>query len=552
MLYFEISETPQIIREEVSILKKEATEILNKKPKNPRFLIKPVGDKASLNLQSDERIPLFLSDIQHLLLYSQLGPHGPYTPSRWCHLEKFNHLSQTVVLVVENASLYHYSSYESMHQTLQTKFFDKIELITPVAYGGNVIHELVAVPLTGTQRKALTQKHGSLEAAMQLTGEVFRMLKAVFPIDDQEVEIVQYSGKLPKSDKYPRTCLLMSVWQLVEENYPLPLKGELSTRYAEYVLTKDNYVPVNAFSPMFGLDCEMCKTTTGNLELTRISMVNEKLEIVYEKLVKPDNEITDYLTRFSGITKKMLDGVTTKLSDVQEDLRRILPSDAILVGQSLNFDLHTLKMMHPYVIDTSVIFNMTGDRNRKTKLQTLAREYLSEKIQQGKKGHSPVEDSLASIKLAQLKLKKNITFGDAVLRGSVTRSADYATSIFKHMTSVPEGVEERTAWIIAPESLIGQYEEFTNGKSEVFTEGVLDNMKVVSGLCEKSAKYSFSLGHVVYSDEALEKDSEKCFVELNNWIEKIYESVEMKALIVVIFSGQRQGSSGVGFVTIKK
>lgn len=58
----------------------------------------------------------------------------------------------------------------------------------------------------------------------------------------------------------------------------------------------------------------------------------------------------------------MMKDVTVTLRDVQETLRTLLPSDAILVGQSLNCDLHTLKMMHPYVIDTSVIFNITGER----------------------------------------------------------------------------------------------------------------------------------------------------------------------------------------------
>jgi len=85
-------------------------------------------------------------------------------------------------------------------------------------------------------------------------------------------------------------------------------------------------------------------------------------QIIYDTLVKPENAITNYLTRYSGITKEMLNDVTVMLHDVQQTLKMLLPADAILIGQSLNSDLHTLKMMHPYIIDTSVIFNLTGDR----------------------------------------------------------------------------------------------------------------------------------------------------------------------------------------------
>lgn len=57
----------------------------------PRLTLKAVGENATLDVQNmKKRIPIFLSDIQHLLLYSLLGHHSPYLPARWCQLEKYN------------------------------------------------------------------------------------------------------------------------------------------------------------------------------------------------------------------------------------------------------------------------------------------------------------------------------------------------------------------------------------------------------------------------------------------------------------------------------
>ena len=39
-----------------------------------------------------------------------------------------------------------------------------------------------------------------------------------------------------------------------------------------------------------------CKTSLGN-ELTRISLVDESLDVVYDTLVKPPRPIVDYVTQ---------------------------------------------------------------------------------------------------------------------------------------------------------------------------------------------------------------------------------------------------------------
>ena len=71
-------------------------------------------------------------------------------------------------------------------------------------------------------------------------------------------------------------------------------------------------------------------------------------------------------------------------------------------------------MIHPYVIDTSVSFSISGIRNRKSKLSALVDHFLREQIQQGHDGHCPVEDAAACMKLIKLKLAKGYRFGDAL------------------------------------------------------------------------------------------------------------------------------------------
>lgn len=68
---------------------------------------------------------------------------------------------------------------------------------------------------------------GSLEVAVKYK-DLFKVMRAIFPV----IESSQTSCHIPRpvSDHFSRTHLLLSATQLIEENYPLPLKGELHAR----------------------------------------------------------------------------------------------------------------------------------------------------------------------------------------------------------------------------------------------------------------------------------------------------------------------------------
>ncbi|KAF5303999.1 hypothetical protein FQA39_LY01784 [Lamprigera yunnana] len=513
-----------------------------------------VGSAASLDVDREKRMPIFVSDLQQLLLFSQLGHIAPYTPVRWCNLEKFHRLEKVVVLVIENASLYHYCSYESLMPNLK-KFSHKLELVTPSAYKIDIVCDLCTVPLTVPQAVKLLWERGSLQDTSIHIPTVFDKIHHLFPVD---LELTPPSvSSLPSTDAFPRTQLLLTGLQMIEENYPLPLKALMENKYKGYVLTKDCYKDVTPLSPMFGIDCEMCLTAV-NLELTRISLVDEGGSVIYEEFVKPQTPIKDYLTSYSGITAKKMKGVTKQLKDVQEDLRRILPPDAILVGQSLGNDMDALKMMHPYVIDTSVIYNTTGDRKRKTKLQALAQQFLKENIQTNRKGHCSVEDSKASLNLVKLKLKHNLSFGDAVLKNSMSRAkrqtevarCNYVTSLLEEVT-----MTDKTALVVSYEDIVNKYCHYEYEKKNLATKRIIykskeNNELIVNELCESMDSYSYNIAHLRYLDEEIVSDVPRIMTNIDEWIGKIIKTASIPSLHVVIFAGQHETANGCCFLYV--
>ncbi len=114
----------------------------------------------------------------------------------------------------------------------------------------------------------------------------------------------------------------------------------------------------------------------------------------------------------------MLAPITTTLSDIQQKLLKILHPKTILIGHSLNSDLTALKLTHPFIIDTALLYPHPRGPPLKSSLKYLAQRYLNREIQKGHgsagpgAGHDSIEDARTCLDLVKLKCEKGPQWGE--------------------------------------------------------------------------------------------------------------------------------------------
>ncbi|GAB1609271.1 RNA exonuclease 5-like [Argonauta hians] len=500
---------------------------------------------------------LFITDVQQLILNAVLKGDACMKP-RWCDLKYSQSISSTFVIVLKSVSLGDFRKYHNCFPNVCRDFNKATEIISSAQFGISTDYEFFKVQINSIQ----LWKYGTTKHQKNMLQKA--MLNKVSSVGPNPI------------DAFPRTHLLLNLPQMARENYPLPIKSKWGF-YKDYIFSQESYEKVTDKSPIFGLDCEMCKTSDGVYSLTRVSLVNENHETVYDSLVKPKHKIIDYLFRYSGINEEMMRPVCTTLKDVQNKFRSLLPKDAILCGHSLNFDLDSLKMFHPYVIDTSTIYNLSGFKYQKSKLKKLTEYFLGQQIQTGDSGHNSVEDAKASLQLVQLKLKNSIEFGDVIYDTNVMvhRKVDPVdpTLLFRQSSSVGpipakeegvEAVDNRRFFVNMSDS--GTHQSFFELLNQHHKRSVLlDSSSVVERYAgEPGERISLSCDEDVictarqrlYDNDFMwlqlnsfhdllyreahttDTDIQKCLQTLDSQVGNLVKNIFSKALVTLIFTGR--------------
>ena len=153
------------------------------------------------------------------------------------------------------------------------------------------------------------------------------------------------------------------------------------------------------------VDCEMVGVGDNKSSaLARCSVVNHTGEVLFDAFVKPEQPVTDYRTKWSGIRESDLKEALS-FQKARKQVKKII-KNCTLIGHSVQCDLHALNIFHPWHLlrDTSryqPIRLLAGlPVNETPSLKKLSSILLRQDIQDNE--HCSVEDARAAMALYKL------------------------------------------------------------------------------------------------------------------------------------------------------
>lgn len=164
-------------------------------------------------------------------------------------------------------------------------------------------------------------------------------------------------------------------------------------------------------------DCEMSFTSYG-FEMVRLTAVswpdNEPLIDVF---VRPQGVVLDFNTRFSGVSSEAYASAIARGSrPVKPHEMEIVPGPVAarallcsylnpstpLMGHAIENDLNVVRLCHPNIIDTVLLYPHPRGLPYRYSLKHLTKQYLGRDIQTGGElGHDSLEDAQATGDLVQ-------------------------------------------------------------------------------------------------------------------------------------------------------